>query len=36
MTPAVDVPSEALIVNDPPDDPPPPLPLEAVAMPLIA
>ena len=35
MTPAVDVPSEALIVNDPPDDPPPPLPLEAVAMPLL-
>ena len=35
MTPSVDVPSEALIENDPPDDPPP-LPLAAVAMPLIA
>ena len=36
MTPSVDVPSDALIENDPPDEPPPPLPLEAVAMPLRA
>ena len=35
MTPSVEVPSDALIVNDPPDEPPP-LPLDAVAMPLRA
>jgi hypothetical protein len=35
MTPSVEVPSDALIENDPPDEPPP-LPLDAVPMPLVA